>query len=147
MAAPAATTPVEQLIAFQIAGETYAVPISRVHEIIRVCAITPVPRAPRHVCGVVNLRGKIVPVVDLRSRMGIASAQATDQSRIIVVESGSGSVGMVVDAVSEVVRLSAEQVQPPPILVADLETDLVLGLGRLDGDLVILLDLDRVLQA
>lgn len=146
MAVPAAAVPAEQLIAFRLAGECYAVPIARVHEIIRLCAITRVPRAPRNVRGVVNLRGRIVPVVDLRSRLGMAEAEATDRSRIIVVESCHGIVGLVVDSVCEVVRIPVDQLLPPPVLVAGEQADLVRGLCHLEGNLIILLDLDRVLQ-
>jgi purine-binding chemotaxis protein CheW len=136
----------EQLVAFRLAGETYGIPIMLVHEIIRPCEITRIPRSPEYVRGVVNLRGKIVPVIDLRRRLALPTAEETGSTRIVVVEIEQGIVGMIVDGVSQVIRLPAAQIEPPSDLVADVETELVLGVGKLGDDLVILLDIPKTLH-
>lgn len=136
----------EQLVAFRLAGETYGVPISLVQEIIRSCEITAIPRTPEYVRGVVNLRGKIVPVIDLRRRLGLPPADETAATRIVVVEVETGTVGMIVDGVSEVLRLSSKQIEPPSDLVADVDTDLIRGVGKRDAGLVILLDIEKTLR-
>jgi purine-binding chemotaxis protein CheW len=136
----------EQLVAFRLAGETYGIPIMLVHEIIRPCEITRIPRSPEYVRGVVNLRGKIVPVIDLRRRLALPIVEETGSTRIIVVEIEQGIVGMIVDGVSQVIRLPAAQIEPPSDLVADVETELVLGVGKLGDELVILLDIPKTLH-
>lgn len=136
----------EQLVAFRLAGETYGVPIALVHEIIRSCEITAIPRTPEYVRGVVNLRGKIVPVIDLRRRLGLPPEEETGATRIVVVEVETGIVGMIVDGVSEVLRLTSGQIEPPSDLVADVDTDLVRGVGKRDSGLVILLDIEKTLR-
>ena len=146
MAAAAALVSEEQFVAFRLAGETYGIPISVVHEIIRPTEITDVPRTESHVRGVINLRGKVIPVIDLRQRLGLPPADETRTSRIVVVEVEQGVIGMVVDAVSEVVRLSSADVEPPSELVTTVEADLVRGVGKRDQDLVILLDIKKTLQ-
>ena len=134
-----------QLVVFQLGAELYGVEISRVHEIIRLQTVTRVPRAPSFVEGVINLRGKVIPVVDLRRRFGLPSAQHTRASRIVVVEIGDQVVGMVVDSVSEVLRVSGTTVEPPSPVVAGVDSEYIHGIAKLPERLVILLDLDRVL--
>ena len=146
MAATATLEQEEQLVAFRLAGETYGIPIMLVHEIIRPCEITRIPRSPEYVRGVVNLRGKIVPVIDLRRRLALPDAVETGSTRIVVVEVEQGIVGMIVDGVSQVIRLPAAQIEPPSDLVADVETELVIGVGKLGDDLVILLDIPKTLH-
>ncbi len=146
MAAIATLEQEEQMVAFRLAGETYGIPIMLVHEIIRPCQITQIPRSPEYVRGVVNLRGKIVPVIDLRRRLALPPADETGSTRIVIVEIEQGIVGMIVDGVSQVIRLPAAHIEPPSDLVADVDTDLVLGVGKLDDNLVILLDIPKTLN-
>jgi purine-binding chemotaxis protein CheW len=136
----------EQLVAFRLGGETYGIPISLVHEIIRSSEITQVPRTAEYVRGVINLRGKVVPVLDLRLRLGLPPIEETRTTRIVVVEVENGIIGMIVDAVSEVLRLPISQIEPPSELVASIETDLIRGVGKRDQDLVILLDIYKTLK-
>ena len=134
-----------QLVVFQLDAEFYGVDIARVHEIIRLQTITRVPRTPEFVEGVINLRGKVIPVVDLRKRFGLASAEHTRASRIVVVEIGDQVVGIVVDGVSEVLRVSEATVEPPSPVVAGIDSEYIHGIAKLPERLVILLDLNRAM--
>jgi len=134
-----------QLVVFQLGAEFYGVEIARVHEIIRLQTVTRVPRAPAFVEGVINLRGKVIPVVDLRRRFGLPTADHTRASRIVVVEIGDQVVGVVVDGVSEVLRVNGATVEPPSPVVAGIDSEYIHGIAKLSDRLVILLDLDRVL--
>jgi len=134
-----------QLVVFQLGAELYGVEISRVHEIIRLQSVTKVPRAPVFVEGVINLRGKVIPVVDLRRRFGLPTADHTRASRIVVVELGDQVVGIVVDGVSEVLRVNTATVEPPSPVVAGVDSEYLHGIAKLSDRLVILLDLDRIL--
>jgi purine-binding chemotaxis protein CheW len=134
-----------QLVVFQLGAELYGVEISRVHEIIRLQSVTKVPRAPAFVEGVINLRGKVIPVVDLRRRFGLPTAEHTRASRIVVVELGDQVVGIIVDGVSEVLRVNTATVEPPSPVVAGIDSEYLHGIAKLTDRLVILLDLDRVL--
>jgi purine-binding chemotaxis protein CheW len=142
----ATTTDERQLVVFQLGAELYGVEISRVHEIIRPQSITRVPRAPAFVEGVINLRGKVIPVVDLRRRFGLPAAEQTRSSRIVVVEIGDQVVGIVVDGVSEVLRVNDASVEPasPVVAGSDAGSEYISGIAKLTDRLVILLDLDRV---
>ncbi|HEY9899723.1 MAG TPA: chemotaxis protein CheW [Pantanalinema sp.] len=136
-----------QLASFRLAEEEYAVDISAVQEIVRMSSITRVPRAPSFVEGVVNLRGKIVPVIDLRRRFGMASAEPTKATRIIIVDVAGKTVGLIVDAVREVLRLDSEAVSATPELVASgIDAAFFKGVGQLGDRLIILLDLQRLLS-
>ncbi|MCR4419867.1 MAG: chemotaxis protein CheW [Clostridia bacterium] len=135
-----------QLVAFELAGETYGVDINWVHEIIRMQAVTRLPRTPVFIEGVINLRGRIIPVIDLRKRFGLPPKEQTPDTRIMVVEMAGVTVGMIVDAVSEVVRLSAESIEPPPPMMHGIDTAYLEGVGKWEERLVILLNLDRVLR-
>jgi purine-binding chemotaxis protein CheW len=134
-----------QLVVFQLGAELYGVEISRVHEIIRLQSVTKVPRSPAFVEGVINLRGKVIPVVDLRRRFGLPTAEHTRASRIVVVELGDQVVGIVVDGVSEVLRVNTATVEPPSPVVAGIDSEYLHGIAKLTDRLVILLDLDRIL--
>ena len=135
----------KQLVVFQLAAELYGVEISRVHEIIRLQSVTRVPRAPAFVEGVINLRGKVIPVVDLRRRFGLPMAEHTRSSRIVVLEIGDQVVGIIVDGVSEVLRVNTSTVEPPSPVVAGIDSEYLHGIAKLADRLVILLDLERVL--
>ncbi len=134
-----------QLVVFQLSAELYGVEISRVHEIIRLQSVTRVPRAPAFVEGVINLRGKVIPVVDLRRRFSLPMSEHTRASRIVVVEIGDQVVGIIVDAVSEVLRVNTGVIEPPSPVVAGIDSEYLEGIAKLPDRLVILLDLDRVL--
>jgi purine-binding chemotaxis protein CheW len=136
----------EQLVVFELAGESYGVEISRVQEIDRMQAITVVPQAPPFVEGVINLRGRITPVVDLRTRFGLPKAEPTPLTRIVVVKAGEEWVGLVVDAVSEVLRIPVDAIEPPSAMVTTAESTYLRGIAKLESRLIILLDLDRVLD-
>ena len=133
-----------QLVTFSIGEEEFGVNILKVQEIIRTMEITKVPRAPDFVEGVINLRGKVIPIIDLRRRFGLAPRGHDKNTRIIVIEINNIIVGFVVDAVSEVLRIPASTVEPPPPVVAGVESDYVSGVGKLQDRLLIMLDLDRL---
>jgi purine-binding chemotaxis protein CheW len=135
----------QQLVVFQLGAELFGVEIAHVHEIIRMQTVTRVPRAPSFVEGVINLRGKVIPVVDLRRRFGLPAAEHTRTSRIVVVDLSDQVVGIVVDGVSEVLRVSASVVEPPSPVVTGVDSEYVQGIAKLPDRLVIMLDLDRVL--
>lgn len=133
------------LVTFSLANEVYGVEINRVQEIIRTTEITAVPGAPPHIRGVINLRGKIVAVTDLRRRFGLPERQVTDAVRIIVVELGSKWLGMLVDSVSQVIKVSSLLVEEIPEEVANVHDQYVKGIAKLEERLIIILDLHRSL--
>jgi purine-binding chemotaxis protein CheW len=135
-----------QLVTFSIDGEEFGVEILKVQEIIRMMGITRVPRAPRFVEGVINLRGKVIPIVDLRKRFGLEPRERDKDTRIIVIEISSMIVGFIVDSVSEVLRIPASTIEPSPPVVSGLDSEYISGVGKLEDRLLILLDLDRLLS-
>lgn len=135
-----------QLVTFSIGEEEFGVDILKVHEIIRTMEITKVPRAQDFVEGVINLRGKVIPIIDLRRRFGFVSKKHDKHTRIIVIEINNMIVGFVVDSVSEVLRIPAATVEPPPPVVAGVESEYISGVGKLQDRLLILLDLDKLLS-
>ena len=135
-----------QLVTFSIGEEEFGVDILKVQEIIRTMEITRVPRAQAFVEGVINLRGKVIPIIDLRRRFGLDSKAHDKHTRIIVIEINNMIVGFVVDSVSEVLRIPASTVEPPPPVVAGLESEYISGVGKLHDRLLILLDLDKLLS-
>jgi purine-binding chemotaxis protein CheW len=134
------------IVGFRIGRETFGVPISLVHEIVRVPDITCVPDSPEYVEGVINLRGKIISVVDLRKRFGEKQITATRKNRILVVEVENKMVGMIVDSASEVLKVPDSEVDRPPIVFEEGEVNYVTGVGKLKGRLIILVDLTKILQ-
>ncbi|MRR58744.1 MAG: chemotaxis protein CheW [Deltaproteobacteria bacterium] len=142
---PLRTKTAYHLVAFQLDGETYGVEIDQVQEIIRAAEITAVPGAPAHVRGVINLRGKIIPVVDLRIRFNMPESGASEEQRIIVVELGKKRLGMLVDSVSHVIRLPSASIEDIPEEAVTLEENYIKGVGKLERQLIIILDLNRSL--
>jgi purine-binding chemotaxis protein CheW len=138
-------TTIFHLVTFQLGNEEYGVEIASVQEIIRATDITPVPGAPSHVRGVINLRGKIIPVVDLRTRFALPLAETTDAQRIIVVELKDKRIGMLVDSVSQVIKISSGVVEAMPEEATNVDENFIKGVGKLDGRLIIILDLNRSL--
>ncbi|RPF42885.1 purine-binding chemotaxis protein CheW [Thermodesulfitimonas autotrophica] len=135
----------EQIVVFKLAEQTYGVDIGAVAEIIRMESITRVPRAPEFVEGVINLRGRIIPVIDLRKRFGLPEGEQTRQSRIIIVEIGGMTIGMIVDAVLEVLRIPAETIEPPPAVVDGVDVAYLRGIALWEERMIILLNLQKIL--
>jgi purine-binding chemotaxis protein CheW len=136
-----------QLVTFSIGEEEFGVDILKVQEIIRTMEITKVPRAQAFVEGVINLRGKVIPIIDLRRRFGLSSKTHDKHTRIIVIEINNMIVGFVVDSVSEVLRIPSGTVEPPPPVVAGVDSEYISGVGKLQDRLLILLDLDKLLSS
>lgn len=133
-----------QLVTFGIGEEEFGIDILKVQEIIRIMDITKVPNSPPYVEGVINLRGKVIPVIDLRRRFGLDYREHDSQTRIIVIDLHAMITGFVVDEVSEVLRIRANTVEQPPAVVAGVESEYIKGVGKLDDRLLILLDLDQL---
>ena len=136
-----------QLVVFDLADEAYGVNIGTVREIIRMQQITQVPRTPDYVEGVINLRGKVIPVIDMRKRFGFPVAEHTKDTRIVVIDIGGADIGATVDAVTEVLRLGADSIEPPSAVISGNDSDYLLGIAKLETRLIILLDLQRALSA
>lgn len=134
------------IVGFRVGRETFGVPIALVHEIVRVPEITAVPDAPGCVEGVINLRGKIVSIIDLRKRFGERKIQGSKKNRILVAEVEGKLVGLVVDAASEVLKIPVSEVEAPPSTLEDGDSNYVTGVGKLNGRLILLIDLNKVLQ-
>jgi purine-binding chemotaxis protein CheW len=134
-----------QLVGFRLAGELYGIEITKVREIILITEITRIPQTPHYVRGLINLRSTVIPVIDLRTLVGLPEPELTDENRIIVVRAGGRLMGIVVDAVNEVLRIKQEQIAPPPPTVAKLGQEYLTGLVRLEKQLLILLDIDKML--
>ena len=136
----------EQLVAFHMDAETYGIDIAMIQEIIRLPEITPLPRASADVEGVINLRGRIVPVVNLRSRLGLEPRERPASARVIVVEVPEGTVGLIVDGVNGVLCLPASSIEAPSELVRGVEEDHIRGVGKSGDKLIILLQIASVLR-
>jgi purine-binding chemotaxis protein CheW len=143
-----ATTVARELhiVGFQIGRETYGVPITSLHEIVRVPEITAVPEAPDYMEGVINLRGKIVSVIDLRKRLGEKKVTASRRNRILVVENNGRLSGLIVDSASEVIKIPLSDVEASPTSLDQGGTQCVTGLGKYKGRLIVLLDMKRLLD-
>lgn len=135
-----------QLVSFKVGEEEFGIDILKVQEINRMMEITQVPDAPPDIEGVVNLRGKVIPVIDLRKRFGLLPKEETAHTRIIVVELTNKTVGFIVDEVNEVLRIPSSVTEPPPELVRGSSADYIVGIGKLDNRLLTLLDLEKVIS-
>lgn len=135
-----------QLVVFELANEHYGVDIAMVEGIIKMQQITAVPHAPSYVEGVTNLRGAVLPVIDLRKRFNLPPEDTTKDSRIIHIAIDNVKVGMIVDAVSEVLRVPEEAIEPTPPIVTTVDSAFITGIAKIDNRLVILLDLGKVLS-
>jgi purine-binding chemotaxis protein CheW len=136
-----------QLVIFVLAKEEFACNIADVREVLKMIRVTPLPRSLDFVEGVINLRGEVIPVIDLRKRFGLPAVDRTDESRIIIVEVEERMVGLTVDSVSEVIRLSNKQIQEAPNQVAGEQTNLIMGVGKIDERMLIILCLERILTS
>lgn len=136
-----------QMVVFRLNGVEYAVTIDQVQEIINVTEITRVPRAPEFILGVFNLRGKILPAIDLKRRLGLGSTAVGEASRLVVVKVGEHTVGLLVDGVSETTVVDREAIEPASVMMGSVAQELVEGLVKLGERLVTWLDLDRLFAA
>ncbi|ABO50951.1 CheW protein [Desulforamulus reducens MI-1] len=135
----------EQIVVFQLMEQVYGVDINSVYEIIRMESITKIPRAPQFVEGVINLRGRIIPVIDLGNRFGLGQNERTQNSRIIIVEVSGQTIGIIVDSVQEVLRIPVNSIEPPPPVVNGIDAAYIRGIAILEERLIILLDQNRIL--
>jgi purine-binding chemotaxis protein CheW len=136
-----------QLVSFNIGSEEFGVEILKVQEINRMVEITRVPQAPHYVEGVINLRGKVIPIIDLRKRFSLEVKEYDKNTRIVVVDINGNIMGMIVDAVSEVLRLSSSTIEPPPEIVTGVNAEYIKGVAKLEDRLLIFLDLSKVVDA
>jgi purine-binding chemotaxis protein CheW len=134
-------------LTFVLGNEEYGLEILKVREIIGMMEITAVPQTPAFVKGVINLRGKVIPVVDLRLKFGMEEKEITEATCIIVVEVGGVQMGIVVDTVSEVLDITEAQIEDPPRFGTQVDTDFILGMGKVENQVKILLDIERVLSS
>ena len=147
MAEAISTESDRQTVVFTLDHELYGIDIFRVNEIIRMRDITPVPNSRSHLRGLINLRGKTIPVIDLKARLHLAATEETDKSRIIVIENESGAFGVIVDGVREVLSISGSQIDPNPAIAANVTGSFVLGVAKNGDSLITLLDLEEALAA
>lgn len=134
-----------KFVTFFLEKEEYALPIRQVQEINRITEITKVPNSPCHVRGVINLRGRIVPVIELKRRLKLGEASVDKDSRIVVVENGSKVLGLMVDRVAQVLNISSAQIDDTPDEVSQGEDNYIKGIGKINGRMIILLDLEKVI--
>lgn len=135
-----------KVIVFQLKDEEYGVEVDQVRSIERMQHITRVPRTPEFVKGVINLRGVVTPIIELRNRFGIGEIEHTDSTRIIIVAVGNMEVGLIVDAANDVVDIPTDIIEPPPEVVGGIEADYLRGVAKMEKRLLILLNLDKVLN-
>ena len=150
----AATVPAAKAgkyLTFQMGKEVYGIEILKVQEIIGMMPVTRVPKTPEFVRGVINLRGKVIPVIELRRKFGMETREDTDRTCIVVVQvaasAGTVTMGLLVDEVSEVLNVSQEQIEAPPSFGAQVDTDFILGMGKVGQKVLMLLDADKVLSS
>lgn len=136
-----------QLVTFKLGSEEFAVDILKVQEINKMMNITKIPNAPAFIEGVINLRGKIIPIVDLRKRLGFKDQDYDKSTRIIVVELDGLVLGFIVDSVSEVLRIPENTIEPPPTMIAGIESEYIEGVGKVDDRLLILLELKKIFSS
>ena len=135
-----------QLVSFKLGNEEFGIDILMVQEINRMLEITKVPKSPDFIEGVINLRGRVIPIINLRKKFGLPDKETDESTRIVVVNLSDKVIGMIVDAVSEVLRLSSNTVEPPPPMVSGVESEYIKGVGKIDDKLLILLDLNKLLS-
>ena len=136
-----------QMVAFKLEEEEFAVNIHQVKEVIKMPQVTPLPHAAHYIEGIINLRGEVIPVICLRKRFQLPVEDGREQARIIIIDINENSVGLIVDSVTEVLRVSSEAIQLPPSTRAGVRTDLIESVGKLDERLLIILDLTKILSS
>ena len=135
-----------QCVTFELNGETYALDVMRVQEVLKVGEISPVPGAPEYVLGIINLRGKVVTVIDARLRLGLPYAEGTEASRIIVLEAAGQDVGIQVDSVAEVMQIPRADIDPSPSVGNEDSAQYIEGVGSREQELIIVVDIDKLLS-
>ncbi|OGU05573.1 MAG: chemotaxis protein CheW [Geobacteraceae bacterium GWC2_58_44] len=135
-----------ELLCFRVATEEYAISIMDIKEIIKPREVTEVPRVPSFVRGILSLRGNIIPIFDMRVRLGLPGATASERERVVVVKRQGGFCGVLVDEVVQVVRIAEAGIEPPPVVLEGIDRDFVQGIGRVGGRMLILLDMEKVLD-
>ena len=134
-----------QLVSFELGGEEYGVEVLKVREIIRLMNITKMPNTPHYVEGIINLRGKVIPIVSMRKRFGLGEDEHSNQTRIMVIDVPGGMTGFIVDGVSEVIRIRSSEIQPPPPMVSgNIDQDFITGVFNHADRLLIIMDVDRL---
>ena len=136
-----------QLVGFRLDNEDYAIAITKIQEIILMKPVTRIPQVPEFIEGLINLRGSVIPIVNLRKRFALPPRELDDETRIIVVNVHDKTVGCIVDAVTQVMRINRDQVQPPPLGVLAVNQQYLAGLAKLDDRLMIILDIDKLFEA
>ena len=139
--------PVIQLVGFRLDDEDYAIAITKIQEIILIKPITRIPQVPDFIEGLINLRGSVIPIVNLRKQFGLLPRELDDETRIIVVNVHDKTVGCIVDAVTQVMRINRDQIQPPPLGVLAVNHQYLAGLAKLDDRLMIILDIEKLFEA
>jgi purine-binding chemotaxis protein CheW len=137
----------KQLVIFELGEENFGIEIASVEGINKMLEITKIPKAPGYMLGITNLRGSVLPVIDLQKRFGMAEQPQTDETRIVVANMDGIKIGMVVSAVSEVLTIEDKVIEPPPPMVSNVNSEFIVGVAKIDKRLVILLDLAKVLSA
>lgn len=145
-AAKTDSSPIQQWVTFKLGGETYAINVMQVQEVLRVTEIAPVPGAPDFVLGIINLRGNVVTVMDARKRIHLESREVDDDSRIVIIEAGNQVVGVLVDCVAEVLEVEDSEIEPAPNVGNDESSKYIQGVVNRDQALIILMDLDKLLS-
>ena len=145
------TSSSQQYVTFSLGDELFGVEVTRTREILSLTPVTKVPQTPDYLLGVINLRGQVVPVVDMRLKLGMAAGEQTEDTCIIVVEvqveDESIVVGALADAVREVLEVRSDQIEPPPRLGTRLKTEFITGMGKVDDHFIILLNIDRIFSS
>ena len=136
----------QQVVGFHLAGEEYGIEITKIQEIILPGEITRIPQVPHFIEGLINLRGSVIPIIDLRKRFNLPSSERTDQTRIVVVNVGEKTIGVVVDAVTQVIRINRSQIEPTPPTVSAAGNEHIAGLAKVDHRMLILLEIDKLLR-
>jgi len=136
-----------QLVSYRIGNEEFGTDILKVREIIRTVVITKVPNSPDYIEGVINLRGKVIPIINLRTKLGVSAKENDYNTRIIVVELRNTTIGFIVDSVSEVLRIPGNIIEPCPAIVSGINSEYITAVGKLQDKLLILLDMEKVLTA
>lgn len=137
----------KQLVIFELGAEHFGIDIASVEGINKMLEITKIPKAPGYMLGITNLRGSVLPVIDLQKRFGMLEQEQTSETRIVVANMDGVKIGMVVSAVSEVLTIEDKVIEPPPPMVSNVNSEFIVGVAKIDKRLVILLDLAKVLTA
>ncbi|MBF0397428.1 MAG: purine-binding chemotaxis protein CheW [Desulfobacterales bacterium] len=136
-----------QVVTFKLHTEEYAIEITKVKEIIWFKGVTRIPQVPEFIEGIINLRGNIIPVIDLRKRFNLSKAERNDQTRIMITRMETKIIGLIVDSVSEVMKINKSQIQEPPETIASLAGEYLLGIGKVKDRMITLLDIEKILSA